>query len=116
MPPRVLFLITSDPRTSPRPAEAIRIAAGVAAWRGGEVRLHLHGPAVLALGEGAEELTDGQQFARYLPQLCEWGRPVYVQRGAPELADLGQPLAPFEVIDTGALARLIIHSKHVLRF
>jgi len=31
--PKTLVMIETDPRTSPRPAEAIRIAAGIGAWK-----------------------------------------------------------------------------------
>ena len=33
MKPFVLFVVTSDPRNTPRPVEALRIAVGTAAWR-----------------------------------------------------------------------------------
>jgi hypothetical protein len=63
---RVLFIIDSDPRTSHRPAEAVRIAAGIAVWKEVEVSLYFHGAAALALTDEAETLVHGDSFARHL--------------------------------------------------
>src|SRR5438093_7329231 len=115
MKPRVLFTVTSDPRTSPRPAEAVRIAAGVGAWQKVEVTLYLRDPAVLALGESAEELVDGENFTRYLPLVTEGRRPVYVQRDAPSLAELGETAIRCERIGDAQLAQLAARSHYVLR-
>jgi hypothetical protein len=68
---RVLFIIESDPRVSHRPAEAVRIAAGVAVWKQVEMSLYFRGSAALALGENADELVDGDYFRRFLPLLRE---------------------------------------------
>ncbi len=116
MKPGVLFAVTSDPRSSPRPAEAVRIAAGVGAWGKVAVTLYLHDAAVLALGESAEELVDGDYFIRYLPLVTERARPVYVQRGAPSLMELGQACVPFESIEERRLAELAAASRYVVRF
>ncbi|HTH50204.1 MAG TPA: hypothetical protein VMB21_22005 [Candidatus Limnocylindria bacterium] len=116
MNPRVLLLVTGDPRTSARPAEAIRIAAGVGTWKKADVTLYLRGPAVLALGEWVDDLVDEDNFTRYLPIVGEFGRPIYVQRGAPELADLGETTLKFEEMDDARLSELAAQSTYVLRF
>jgi len=113
---RVLFIVTSDPRASPRAAEAVRVAAGLAAWRGVEVRLYLHGAAVLSLSERAEGLVDEDNFARYLPLLGAQGQPVCVQQGAPELAALGTPALDLQPLNNAELARLAATCASVLRF
>ncbi len=112
----LLFVVTGDPRRSARPAEAIRIAAGVGAWQKAEIRLYLRGPAVLALSEWTDELVDEDNYTRYLPIVREWGRPIYVERGATFLAELGQPALPFEEIEDAQLADLAAKSDGVLRF
>ena len=116
MKPRVLFLVTSDPRVSPRPAEAVRIAAGVGAWGKVDVSVHLRDAAVLALGEFASELVDGDHFERYLPLVAESGRSISVQRDAPLLPELGQPAIRFDSIDESQLAALAATSQSVVRF
>ena len=116
MKPSTLFIITGDPRTSAKPAEAIRIAAGVGTWKKTDVTVYLRGPAVLALGEFVDELIDEDNFSRYLPIVGEWGRPIYVQQGAAELAELGEAPLAFEEIDDARLAQMAAASQHVLRF
>ena len=116
MPKTALVIVNSDPRTSPRPAEAIRIAAGDGTWKKVEVTLVLCEAAVLALSEFPDELIDEDHFTRYLPILGEWGRPVYVETGAPYLKDLGQTPVPFERITVAQLATLAARHECVLRF
>jgi sulfur relay (sulfurtransferase) DsrF/TusC family protein len=113
---RVLFIVTSDPRVSARPAEAVRIAAGVGAWKSLEAVLYLRGPAVLALGDSAGELVDGDNFVRYLPLAAEAGRRLCVQRSSPLLAELDETQISFEPVDDEELARLAAHSECVVRF
>lgn len=112
----LLFIISSDPRSSHRPAEAIRIAAGIGVWKRAEVTVYLRGAAVLALSEQAEDLVDEENFARYLPVVSNFGRPIYAQRGAPLLVKPGDGAFPFEEIDDARLASLAASNDGVLRF
>jgi hypothetical protein len=116
MPHTVLFLITSDPRISHRPAEAIRIAAGVGVWKRSGITVYLRAAAVLALSEGTERLVDEENFTRYLPLVGDFGGPIYVQRGAPLLPKPGETPFNIEELDDGQLARLAANSTYVLRF
>jgi hypothetical protein len=111
-----LFIIESDPRRSGRPAEAVRIATGVGAWKKVEVTVYLRESAVLVLGEQAEALRDGEDYARYLPILRELGRPVYVQKGVAALGELGHATLPFEEISDEQLAGMAASREIVLRF
>jgi hypothetical protein len=112
----MLFIVTSDPRSSHRPAEAVRIAAGVGAWKKAEISIYLRGPAALALGEWVDELVDEDNFTRYLPIVGEFGRPVYVEAGNPFLADLGTTSLKFAELADHELARLAGESHYVLGF
>ncbi len=111
-----LFIIQSDPRLSGRPAEAMRIAAGVGAWKKVDVAIYLRQAAVLVLGEQAEALPDGEDYERYLPILRELASQVYVQQGAAALRDLGQATLPFQEISDEQLAALAAERACVLRF
>jgi hypothetical protein len=111
-----VFIIQSDPRLSGRPAEAVRIAAGVGAWKKVDVAVYLREAAVLVLGEQADALPDGGDYARYLPILHELGRPVYVQKGATALGELGQATLPFQEISEEQLAALAAERACLLRF
>jgi sulfur relay (sulfurtransferase) DsrF/TusC family protein len=116
MKPRVLFVVTTDPRVSPKPAEAIRIAAGVGVWQRVEVSIYLRDAAVLALMDEPDDLVDEDNYRRYLPLLGKWGRPVYVQRGASLLAQVHEAPVPFEEITDEQLALQALQSRYVLRF
>jgi hypothetical protein len=112
----VLFLITGDPRLSPRPAEAVRIAAGVAAWKQVIVAVYFRAAAVLALSEATDGLVDEENFTRYLPTVRAAGCPVFVERGAPLLAALGRPTLAFEEIDDTRLGALAAECHSVVCF
>ncbi len=112
----VLILITSDPRTSHRPAEAIRIAAGVGVWKRAEVIIYLREPAVLALSEDTGGFVDEENYTRYLPLVRDSGHPIYVQRGAALLPKAGETSFKFEELADDELARLAAHSTYVMRF
>ncbi len=113
---RLLIIIATDPRTSPRPAEAVRIAAGVGAWKKVEVLVYLRGAAVLALGEYADDLMDEDNFTRYLPIVGEWRSPLYVQQGTPLLRKLGASPFDYREISDQALADLAASCAYVARF
>jgi hypothetical protein len=116
MNPSALFVIDADPRASGRPAEAVRIAAGIGVWKSIDMAVYLRGAAVLVLAEDTDDLVDQENYARYLPTLGELGRPIYVQEGAPCLAGLGQSALPFQEISDTALAQLAAKQSQVIRF
>jgi hypothetical protein len=116
MNPRVLFIVTGDPRTSPRPAEAVRIAAGVGVWKRTDITVYLRGDAVRTLGESADGLVDGDDYARYWPMLAESSQPIYAQKNAAALRELGPATVPFAEISDGQLADLAAAQTCVMRF
>ena len=116
MRPKILFIINGDPRSSPRPAEAIRIAAGVGIWQKTEVSVYLRDAAVIPLSEEVDELIDEESFTRYLPMIAEFGRPIYVQQGSTWLQEIGRASQPCEEIDDQKLAALTANSTYVVRW
>lgn len=82
---KALFVIASDPRKSHRPAEAIRIAAGVGAWKKAEVSVYLWGEGKHILDDAAGDFVDEEHFTRYLPMLQEEGK-IYVHKDEKEFA------------------------------
>ncbi len=114
--PKVLFIVSGDPRTSARPAEGVRIAAGVGAWKKADITLYLRNAAVLALSEFADELVDEDNYTRYLPIVAEFGRPIFVQKNARELLEIGETALKFKEISDGELAELAANSTYVVRF
>jgi hypothetical protein len=71
---------------------------------------------VLALSEYVDEFIDEDNFSRYFPIVGEFSRPIYVQRGAPLLGEIGESPLKFEEIDDTQLAQLAAESNYVLRF
>jgi hypothetical protein len=76
--PRLLLLVDCDPQTSSRPAEAIRVAAGVGAWQNVHVQLCLAGPASLMAGCDFGEFRDGDELDHYLKIIQDRGDCVWV--------------------------------------
>jgi len=74
----LIIVVSSDPRSSHRPAEAIRLAAGLAAWRKIDVTLFLTGPAVIAVNSDSDDFVDEESYRRYLPMFLECSRPLLV--------------------------------------
>lgn len=116
MNPRLLIVVISDPRTSPKPAEAVRIAAGVGAWKKVRVTVYLRDAAVLALSEFPDDLMNEENFTRYLPMVPESGGLICVQRGAPLLKEIGGPTVSFREIDDAELAGLAATHDYAARF
>jgi hypothetical protein len=114
MKPLALFLITSDPRSSPQPVEAIRIAVGVAVWKRVDVAVYLQGPAVLAAAENVDDLVGADDLVRYTPLLRDLGRPVYIDSES-ECRVTETPL-PIEALNSSGLAGLAASSSYLLRF
>lgn len=77
--PRLVVLIRADPLTSHRPAEALRIAAGVVT-NGIETAVILSGGALHLLTHDTSECVDDDVIETYLPVLVEWKVPFYVER------------------------------------
>ena len=113
--PRTLVMIETDPRTSARPAEAIRIAAGIGAWKKTEVTLLLRGPAGYSLQEYADELVDEDNFVRYLPIVAEAPRPIYVEDSFTDFAALENSTFRYEKISAARTAELIQANDYLIR-
>ena len=106
---KILFIISSDPRISHRPAEAVRIAAGAGGWGRVEVNVcFTHPTAALLLQATDESLKDEEQFTACLPILR---RPIYVLEGS-----LPAGTSDCEQIDLQGLARLTMRHDVVVRF
>jgi hypothetical protein len=113
--PRTLVLIETDPRTSARPAEGIRIAAGIGAWKKTDVTLLLRGVAGYSLQEYADELVDEDNFVRYLPLVVEGARPIYVEDSFADLDALKDSPWRYEVITADRAAQLVRENDYLIR-
>jgi hypothetical protein len=113
--PRTLVMVESDPRISPRPAEAIRIAAGIGVWKKTDVTLLLRGPAAYSLQEYADELIDEDNFVRYLPLVAESTRPIYVEDSFTDLAALEGSAFSYQLIPATQIPELVASHDYLIR-
>ncbi len=116
MNPSVLIVIASDPRTSPRAAEAVRIAAGISVWGRLDVQVCLQGAAVQMLGEFPDDLMDGDQVTQCLPMLARHNCSLYVGRDAVPTLPTARAEIPFQEIDASQLGALAAQCRCLLRF
>jgi hypothetical protein len=110
-----LIRIVSDPRKSPRPAEAVRIAAGVGAWRKVQVHLYFEGAAARALDEFADELASGDLFTQYLQAIPDHGGRILVEAGNPILDSIN-PAVRFERLSGDQIEQFVAQMDHVMQF
>jgi len=80
--PRILIVIDSDPRTSSRVGEVVRMAGGVSVWEQMELHVVLSGPAARVLGQGAVDLPDGKIFEQFIGMIRGKGGKVSVMPDA----------------------------------
>ena len=114
--PKTLVIVETDPRNSARPAEAIRIAAGIGVWKKTDVTLLLRGPvAGYSLQEYADELVDEDNFTRYLPLVAESPRPIYLEDSFTDLKALEGSLWKYEIVPAAKTAELVCANNYLIR-
>ena len=74
----VVVFISSDPRTSHRAFEAMRIGIGIVAGEN-QVTFVLAGPAAHLLDADTDELVDGDDIAKFRQSLRGLGVPFHVE-------------------------------------
>lgn len=112
----LLFIVDTDPEVSHRPAEAVRIAAGIGAWKSLTLQIVLRDTAAKMLNETADHLVDRDHFSQYLPLLEELGHAIYVESSATGWVDPPNTLASFSETDPADLARLSSEATYLLHF
>lgn len=115
VPPRTLVTVSTDPRVSARPAEGVRIAAGVGTWKKTEVSLLLRGPAAYCLAEYVDELIDEDNFTRYLPIVAEFGRPIYLADDFDDPAALEGSPWKFQRLSAAEIAKLYAEHHYFIQ-
>jgi len=114
--PVMLILVESDPRTSPRPAEAIRVAGGIGVWEQVKVNVVLRHAASHACAENAAQLEDGRLFKQFIPMVRDSGGEVYVQADEETMQTIdGNTLMKRQIKDS-RLIELTAEADYLLRF
>jgi hypothetical protein len=118
-PVRMLIVVATDPRESPRAAEAVRMAAGVGAWKQVAIDLYLHGPATHCLSELCEDWREGQLLKEHLPAIVEHGGRIFYEdsEDCPPSAQRERALANAATpLGVAALAASLPGYDRVMRF
>lgn len=113
--PKILLVVDSDPRASARPAEAMRLAAGLGAWKNMELQLYFTGDALWAFDESVE-VCDGEIIRRCLPLLTEADSPLLVPPGGKPFVQRASAPVFCRELDAAAIAAIAAESHCVLRF
>lgn len=114
--PSWLIVIESDPRTSRRPAEAVRIAAGVAVWKSVDVRIYLLGPAVQILAKSRAALLDEDILAQSLPLLAAESDSILIDAASGQSVELNATEFPYRAVTIKEAAEIAAQSSTVSRF
>lgn len=115
MGPKLVFLIRSNPCESHRPAEAIRIAAGLGIGQN-PIKILLSGEAPRILSSEEEDLVDLEIIEKFLPLIGEMGIPFYADRDSPGQAALKNSLYSFRTIGAEESSELLAGGHCVLVF
>ena len=102
-----MVLISTDPRTSHRAFEAMRIGVGIVAGENA-VTFVLAGPAAHLLDADTDELVDGDDVAKFRANLRALGIPFHVEASAIPGADWneeGHEVIPLTADEVAALVR-----------
>ena len=112
----VLVLIGSDPRTSHRAFEAMRIGVGVVAGEN-EVTFVLTDGAVHLLDDDTDELVDGDDIAKFRASLRGLAVPFHVEASAiPAAADWNSEQHPVIPVTREQIAGLVRAARRFLVF
>lgn len=113
-----LFVIASDPLTSPRPAEAVRIAAGLGSWQRIRVHVYVHDAALEGLTAAPGQVRDEECFHQYLPLLVENNPQALLVSDRARVEALETDRGPVALLKTSdqRLAALALKCSWVMRF
>jgi hypothetical protein len=112
----VLVVIASDPRSSHRAFEAMRIGVGVVAGEN-EVTFVLRGPAVHLLDADTDDLVDGDDIAKFRDNLKRLEVPFHVEEDAvPADADWNESGHPIVRVPRARIAELLRQGRRFIIF
>ena len=110
----MLIVIASDPRETHRPAEAIRVAAGLAALGSVDIEVCFCQAAALVLGPKTDDLVDAHIIRDHLPLLAQHAKRICAESGDPFLSEPKR--IDYQRIGLTELAQWAARQRHVIRF
>jgi hypothetical protein len=114
-PAPVVVLISTDPRTSHRAFEAMRIGIGIVAGEN-DVTFVLAGPAAHLLDADTDDLVDGDDVAKFRQSLRSLGVPFHVEASAIPGADWNEDGHEVIPVTTDQIASLVREARRALVF
>ncbi len=112
---KIIFLIRSNPCENHRPAEAIRIAAGLGTGNN-SIKVILSGESVRVLSPDEEDLEDMDIIEKFLPIIKDWEIPLYVDRDSSAGIDLKKSPYAFRTVDNEEVAEILAGGHSVFVF
>jgi hypothetical protein len=114
-PAPVVVLISTDPRTSHRAFEAMRIGVGIVAGEN-DVTFVLAGPAAHLLDADTDDLVDGDDVAKFRQSLRSLGVPFHVETSAIPGADWNEDGHEVIPVTSDQIASLVREARRALVF
>jgi len=111
----VVVLISSDPRTSHRAFEAMRIGVGIVAGENA-VTFVLAGPAAHLLDADTDDLVDGDDIAKFRASLRALGVPFHVEASAIPGDDWNEEGHEVVPVSTDRIAEFVRAARRTLVF
>lgn len=108
----LLIIISSDPATSHRPGEALRIAAGVATWQKARVTVCLRNGALALIQPDSQ--SNSREIERLLSMLATEDDPILLCNPSPSSST--PPMVPCRPVDSVNLAARAAQADCVLQY
>ncbi len=112
---KIIFLIRSSPCESHRPAEAIRIAAGLGTGNN-SIKVILFGESVRILSSDDYDLEDIDIIEKFLPIIVDWEIPLYVDKGSLTGTDLKKSPYSYHTVDNEEVSEILAGGHSVFVF
>ncbi|MCC6544258.1 MAG: hypothetical protein IT392_07115 [Nitrospirae bacterium] len=112
---KIIFLIRSRPSESHKPAEAIRIAAGLGTGNN-SIKIILSGESVRILSPDEDDLEDIDIIEKFLPIIKDWEIPLYVDSGALAAIDLKSSPYAYRTVDNDEMSEILAGGHSIFVF
>ena len=112
---KIIFLIRTNPLNSHRPAEAIRIAAGLGMGKN-SVEIIFSGESPRVMSPDEDDSIDIDIIEKFLPILKEWDIPMYVDKSSLARINLKNSHYNFSAIDAEETSEILARGHSVFVF
>lgn len=112
---KLVMLIRSNPEISARPAEAIRIAAGLGIGKN-PLKIILCGESIRILSPVEDDLKDIDIIEKFLPMIEEWKIPVYVDKMSLNNINLNKCPYKYHRVDNEEISEIIAGGHYIMVF